>query len=234
MNITPPKCLRWLLGVLTVTLLTLPSVVAAQNESLYSTIDNYLQTQTKGLPGTVSHSIGRLDTRTQLSPCDAFEPFQPTGSRLWGKTTVGVRCLGPSAWTVYVPVQVRVSGNYLVAARTMPAGHVLGIDDIVARNGDLGTLPPNIVIDDRQAVGKTVKFGIAAGQALRGDQLIAPIVVQQGQNVKTIANGAGFSVSSEGRALNNATEGQRVQVRTTSGQTVSGIARANGVVEISY
>ena len=89
-------------------------------------------------------------------------------------------------------------------------------------------------MDADQAVGRTVRFGIAAGQPLRSDQLIAPWAVQQGQTVKTVSRGGGFNVSSEGRALNNAQEGQVVQVRTPSGQTVSGIARAGGIVEIRY
>jgi flagella basal body P-ring formation protein FlgA len=41
-------------------------------------------------------------------------------------------------------------------------------------------------------------------------------------------------VSSEGKALNNATDGQIAQVRTSSGQTVSGIARTGGIVEVLY
>jgi flagella basal body P-ring formation protein FlgA len=186
------------------------------------------------LPGKVSYSIGQLDARTQLSPCNAFEPFLPAGSKLWGKSTVGVRCLGPSTWTIYVPVQVNVSGNYLISARTMPAGYVLGAADIVMRSGDLGTLPANILTDQAQAIGKTVKNGFAAGQPLRSDQLIAPWAVQQGQSVKLLSNGPGFSVSSEGKALNNAVTGQVVQVRTNTGQTVSGIAQPGGIVEVSH
>ena len=54
------------------------------------------------------------------------------------------------------------------------------------------------------------------------------------EDVKTISSGAGFSVSSDGKALNNAAEGQVVQVRTNTGQTVSGIARPGGIVEISH
>ena len=227
------KSYRHLCCVLLCLLAVLLSPASAQTQALYDTVDNYLQTQTQGLPGKVSYSIGQLDTRTQLSACDAFEPFLPAGNKLWGKATIGVRCLGPASWTVYIPVHVRVTGRYLIAARSLSAGFVLGAGDMTARDGDLGTLPATIVTDERQAIGKTLKFGIAAGQPLRSDQLIAPLVVQQGQSVRTIVNGPGFSVSSEGRALNNATEGQRVQVRTASGQTVSGIARNNGVVEIS-
>lgn len=214
-------------------LLAAPALSHAQN-SLADTLDHYLRTQTQGLPGKVSYSVGQLDSRTQLTPCNAFEPFLPAGSRLWGKATVGVRCLGPSAWTIYIPVQVNVQGNYLVTARSMSAGQLVAAADVVSRSGDLSSLPANILTDQAQAVGKTVKNGVAAGQPLRSDFLIAPWAVQQGQSVKLLSKGSGFSVSSEGKALNNAVDGQVAQVRTASGQTLSGIARPGGVVEISY
>jgi flagella basal body P-ring formation protein FlgA len=60
------------------------------------------------------------------------------------------------------------------------------------------------------------------------------LVVQQGQSVKVVSRGAGFQVANEGKALNNAAAGQVAQVRLGSGQVVSGIARASGVVEINY
>jgi flagella basal body P-ring formation protein FlgA len=49
-----------------------------------------------------------------------------------------------------------------------------------------------------------------------------------------VSRGSSFAVTAEGRALNNAAEGQLAQVRMASGQTVSGIARADGSVEISF
>lgn len=213
---------------------TLPALAQNTQTPLYRSIEDYLRTQIQGLPGKASYRITPLDARTQLAPCDAFEPFQPGGAPSWGRTTVGVRCLGPASWTVYVQVQIGVQAKYLVAARPLAAGQVLGAGDFVSRNGDLGTLPTTILTDGEQAIGKTVKIGVAAGQPLRGDQLIAPWAVQQGQTVKTVSRGSGFSVSSEGKALNNAVEGQVVQVRTPSGQTVSGIAKPGGVVEVTY
>ena len=214
--------------------LALQAFAQGSQTPLYKAVEDYLRMQTQGLPGKISYRITPLDTRSQLSPCDAFEPFLPSGGAPWGRTTIGVRCLGPSAWTIYMQVQVSIHAKYLVAARPLTAGQIIGVNDFVSRNGDLGLLPATILMDAEQALGKTVKIGIAAGQPLRGDQLIAPWAVQQGQNVKTISRGAGFSVSSEGKALNNAVEGQMVQVRTPSGQTVSGIARTGGIVEINY
>jgi flagella basal body P-ring formation protein FlgA len=135
---------------------------------------------------------------------------------------------------VYVPVQVRVSGSYLVTARQLTPGQVVNSTDVLTQSGDLGALPAGILTDPAQAVGKTVRNGIAGGQPLRSDFLTAPWAVQQGQSVKLLSAGAGFTVSNEGKALNNATDGQIAQVRTSSGQVVSGVARTGGIVEVSY
>lgn len=210
------------------------SVAARAESPIHRVVEDYLRAQTQGVPGKASYRIAPLDARTQLAPCDAYEPFQPAGAALWGRTTVGVRCLGPATWTLYVQVQVSIQASYLVAARSLAAGQIIGPNDVVARNGDLGTLPATVLMDAGQAIGKTLKIGVAFGQPLRSEQLIAPWAVRQGQTVKTVSSGSGFSVSSEGKALNNALEGQIVQVRSSSGQTVSGIARAGGIVEITY
>jgi len=225
----PGRVLKLLCGLLAVS----ANGVCAET-SLSTTLDQYLRTQTQGLPGQVSYSVGPLDQRAQLAPCSAFEPFLPPGSRLWGKTNVGVRCLAPSAWTVYVAVQVRVSGSYLLTARQLTAGQVVSAPDVRTQSGDLCALPASVLTDPAQAVGKTVRNGVAAGQPLRGDLLIAPWAVQQGQSVKLLSSGTGFTVSNEGKALNNASEGQIAQVRTAAGQVVSGVARAGGIVEVTY
>ncbi|ACV37075.1 flagellar basal body P-ring formation chaperone FlgA [Accumulibacter sp.] len=207
---------------------------AVAEPSLAVALDQYLTSQTQGLPGKVSYSVGPLDQFAKRGPCSAFEPFLPVGSRLWGKTTVGIRCLGPTPWTVYVPVQVRVAGTYLLTARQLTAGQIVADSDVLMQGGDLGALPAGVLTDPAQARGKTVRSSVAAGQPLRGDLLIAPWSVQQGQSVKLVSTGTGFTVSNEGKALNNASEGQVAQVRTASGQVVSGVARGLGIVEVTY
>lgn len=89
-------------------------------------------------------------------------------------------------------------------------------------------------MDPAQAIGKTLKSGLGAGQPLRSDQLTAPLAIQPGQSVRLVSHGDGFSVTSEGKALTGALDGQVVQVRAASGQTVSGIARAGGIVEVTH
>jgi flagella basal body P-ring formation protein FlgA len=47
-----------------------------------------------------------------------------------------------------------------------------------------------------------------------------------------LVQGDAFSIRSEGAALANASAGQTVNVRSSSGRVIGGVAQANGVVEI--
>ncbi|HEX6733243.1 MAG TPA: flagellar basal body P-ring formation chaperone FlgA [Azonexus sp.] len=213
--------------------LVLGPATAAETDVVIDTAERYVRLQTKGLPGQVKITMGRLEV-DRLPPCSAHEAYTPPGSRLHGRTHIGVRCLGPNVWSVLVPVQIAVTGNYVVTTRPLGAGQSIQEGDVAVLSGDLSTLPTGIVGATADAVGKTLRNSLAAGQPLRSDQLVAPLVVRQGQSVRVISRGAGFAVSSEGRALTNAAEGQVVQVRMNSGQTVSGIAQADGTIEVNF
>jgi flagellar basal body P-ring formation protein FlgA len=47
-----------------------------------------------------------------------------------------------------------------------------------------------------------------------------------------VAEGNGFSISVSGSAMNNASPGQQVRVKTDNGETVVGTAAGRGVVQI--
>jgi flagella basal body P-ring formation protein FlgA len=198
------------------------------------TVLKFLQVETAGLPGQTSFRASPVDARLALSACPAPEAFLPAGARLWGNSTVGVRCGGEKPWTIFVPVQVHVVAEYLVAARPLSAGQAVAASDIVPRTADLTLLPAGVLTDPAQAIGKTPVAGLGAGQALRSDLLRAPVVVQAGQSVILQTTGTGFTVRAEGKALAQAAAGQVIQVRTASGATISGIARNDGVVEVTF
>ena len=202
--------------------------------TIRQTVEQFLRIQTAGLPGQVNITVGNVDARTNLTQCVAPEAFIPNGGRLWGKTTVGVRCTTPSPWTIYVAATVQVIGEYITTTAPLAQGQMVGANDIAKVKGDLTTLPPGIITDPSQAVGRTLALSLPSGAPLRSDSLRAQPAVQQGQSVRVVSSGPGFRVTAEARALNNATEGQIAQVRTASGQVISGIAKAGGIVEVTY
>ena len=76
--------------------------------AIKSKITEFLETQAIGYPGKVSVHAGSIDPNMKLAQCTEMQVFLPTGSRAWGKTSVGVRCNAPSIWTIYVQATVNV------------------------------------------------------------------------------------------------------------------------------
>ncbi|MGH8777790.1 flagellar basal body P-ring formation chaperone FlgA [Paraburkholderia sp.] len=191
----------------------------------------WLQQQAAGLPGKVEISVAPVFPRG-LAACTTLSPFMPTGARLWGRTTVGVRCAGERPWTLYLQTKVSIHATYYLAARALAPGDVLSVADLVARDGDLTVLPMAVVTDPSQAVGSVALTRVAAGLPLRQDMLRSATSVSIGQTVRVVAQGQGFAISAEGSAMNNAGPGQQVRVKTAGGQIISGIVKDGSTVEI--
>lgn len=190
--------------------------------------------QTTAQPGSVTVTAGTLDPRLLLPSCPAIEFFVPTGSRLWGNSNIGVRCPAPSTWTVYLPVNIKITADIVFAAHPLQVGQILSEPDILIKNDDITQFSSGVITDPSQALGKIVSLGVAAGYPLRIDMLRAPNVIQQGQSVKIVAQGSNFQVNAEGKALANAAAGQIVAVRTPSGKIIKGTAREGGIVEVPF
>ena len=211
------------------------NLTAKQNlPAIKDKIAEFLETQTIGYPGKVNVHVGAIDPNLKLAQCPDAQVFLPTGSRAWGKTSVGVRCNEPNIWTIYVQATVNVVAQYLVAATPLAQGQVVTNEDLLFESGDLTQLPAGVFTDQAQAIGRSVNISMKAGTVLRQEMLKISPVVQQGQTVKLTSSGTGFSVTAEGQAMSKANEGQIVQVKVASGQIVTGIARNGGQIEIGF
>ncbi|VVE53093.1 flagella basal body P-ring formation protein FlgA [Pandoraea iniqua] len=202
-------------------------------EAVRQTAERFLREQTTGLPGRVTITVGDA-VSDRMPACGALEPFLPPGARLWGSTTVGVRCAGERPWTLYLQARVSINATYFVAARQINPGETIGPNDLSPRQGDLTLLPRTVATDAGQIVGTVAVNRITSGLPIRSDLLRSAIAVQQGQTVRVVTRGSGFEVSTEGQVLSRASAGDPVQVRTRAGQVISGTVKSNkqGNIEV--
>jgi len=204
----------------------------ADTAAIARVAQDYLRGQLAALPGTPAITLDPIDAARHPA-CAELLPFLPSALRPRARMTVGVRCAAPQSWTLYVQATVSVPGQYYVAARPIPAGQALRPDDLAAREGDLVTLPRGVMLDAQAILGMRARSRIAAGQTIRASALRSAEAVTRGQQVRITAQGRGFVVSGEGEALDDAPPGAAVQVRTPSGQIVSGIVRSATLVEVT-
>jgi flagella basal body P-ring formation protein FlgA len=206
------------------------AVPQQDHASISDTALTYAQLQTRSMPGQVSIQVDGIDPRTALPACDELEAYMPNGAKMIGKTSIGVRCNEKPGWSVFVQASIKVSADLLVANRALSQGLVLSADDFSVLRGELGQ--PGILTAPEQAIGKTLKFSLGAGQVLRLDMLRPDYVIKQGQTVRLYFRTNNFVVSSEGQAMNDATTGQAVRIKTANGQMIGAFANKDGRAEV--
>lgn len=201
--------------------------------ALQQAVRNWLDQSLANSPGASTYQISTLDRNLQLAACRDMQVTLPPGYRLLGRTLVRVQCIEGASWSVSVPVQVSINVTYFVAARPLAANQEVREGDLSAQEGDLANLPGSVILDPALAMGRILNSSIAAGNPVRQEMLRSPIVIRQNQKVRVLFRESSIEVMNEGTALSNAQEGQPVRVKVGNGQTVQGIAKANGSVEVS-
>lgn len=168
-------------------------------------------------------AVGALDGRLRLAACSRVEPYLPPGTRLWGKTRLGLRCADGSArWNVFLPLTVKAYGRAWVVRRDVAPGAVLGAADAMEAEVDWAEEASPVVADPAQWVGQVATRGLGTGQTVRQSMIRPAQVFQAGAQVRVVAQGAGFQITADGQALSPGVIGQLTKVRMDNGRIMSG------------
>lgn len=186
-----------------------------------------------GMPLRTEVQMGQLDSRLRLAACARVEPYLPAGSRLWGRTRLGLRCVqGSVPWNVFLPITVRAYGPAWVVQGHIPAGKILSAEDAALSEVDWAEDSAPVFANAQDFIGMVSARQLASGQALRQNMVRPPSLFSAGSPVQVMVNGGAFSVSSSGKAMTAGGEGQQVRVRMDNGRLVTGTVNASGVVYV--
>jgi len=178
-------------------------------------------------------TVGSLDSRLKLAACGNIEPYLPPGSRLWGKTRIGLRCVdGMSRWNVSLPVTVNAFGKAWVIKGQVPAGTALTAADVVEVEVNWAEEASPVLRDPALWMGQIATRLLNTGQTLRQGMVKPAQVFQAGVQVRVQAQGAGFQVTSDAQALSAGVVGQPARVRMENGRVTSGTVLDARTVQI--
>ena len=187
-------------------------LIGAGEVFLEHAVSEYLQRS--NIAGRHEIQINRLDPRLRLPLCD--QPLTTTlesPAEPIGRVTLRVRCDGNAPWTVFVPGQVRLYREVVIASRPLKRDNLLTERDIVLAERDVGLLNQGYLTALRQAAGKKLT------RTLQPDQVLAPSYVQladairKGDHVVISARSGGISVRMPGEALSDGIVGKQISVR---------------------
>lgn len=177
--------------------------------------------------------LGNLDPRLRLAPCARVEPYLPTGTRLWGRSRIGLRCLeGAVRWNVFVPVTVKAWGPAWVLRRPVNAGSVLTEEDAEVAEIDWADQHASVLATPELWVGQQAAFALRPGQALRQNMVRPVPAFGPGAQVRVSSAMGGLHVVVTGQALGPGVTGQQVRVRLSGGRVVTGTVVDGQTVEV--
>jgi flagella basal body P-ring formation protein FlgA len=224
--------------LLAIPLMLLSLVAQAQDEGFESPerIRNVAREYARQQAGAGTQvEVTALDERLRLPACsNAPAAFMPQGNNGRGAMTVGVRCEGPVAWTLYVPVRISQNMQVLVLTRSLNRGEVITPDMLSLQSRDTATLPYGYISDLAAATGKTLKRPMIAGSVLSPDAMEAQRIIKRGQLVTIYSRVGGLEVRAQATALSDAGQGERLRVENRSShRVVEGVVRSADSIEVA-
>lgn len=241
MRTTLQRLLTALGGALALLLAAMGAAHAStQTDQLEKTARDWLQPalqaavpQDAALPLRTEVVLGELDSRLRLAPCARVEPHLPPGSRLWGRSRIGLRCVEGARWNVYVPVTIKAFGPAWVIKRPVDAGATLTQEDAELAEVDWAAHPVSVLARPEMWVGQQTAFPLTPGQAIRQNMVRPTRAFAAGDQVKVNGSGSGFSISATGLALTAGLVGQSARVRLPNGRVVTGLVQEDQTVEMA-
>lgn len=197
-------------------------------DDLRRVLANWLEQQGTNVPNMAS--IGPLDPRVQVTPCDAPE----ISVRSSASTSYVLRCKSPENWQYVLRLdgdqrsyasdtrQPAQFGTIVVPKSMIPAGTVLKADMLDERPAT-GAAPPQAFRSVADAAGMRTASNLQPGLPLTMRHVVKAPTVLKGETVIVLAGGAGFQIAMPGRAEQDGFEGDMITVRNVaSGKTVTG------------
>ena len=208
-------------------------LIDATREFLEQSVSDYLQRSQ--IEGRHEVEVNRLDPRLRLAKCDVplttklESPAQPVG-----RTTVRVSCEGSTPWSVFVPAQVRLYRQVIVASRPLKRDSVLAAEDVTLAERDVGSLNQGYMTALDQVVGNKLTRASQPHQVITPNQISLAEIVRRGDQVVISARNAVINVRMPGEALSDGALGEQIRVKNTrSGRTIKARVTGAGQVEVA-
>jgi flagella basal body P-ring formation protein FlgA len=214
-----------------------PAISADQpHDEIRRTAAEYVLAQAGAFPVVPEVQAGDLDSRLRLPQCSRpIEAFAPPNGLKAGRTVVGVTCEGEQPWKLYVPVEVRLPGEVVVAARPLRRGDILTRQDLALVTRDLASLHRDYFQAIAPLLGQRMRRALSRDAVLTPKAVETRKVVRRGTEVTILAADARLQVRMRGKALDSGASGDRIKVENlSSGREIYATVVGQGLVRVLH
>ncbi len=182
----------------------------------------------------VKVSVRKIDPRLKLKQCDKPLAFELQGQTIKRNNTVKVSCRSDiHPWSIFTMSTITQEMYVISAATELPRHHVISEEDLIPIKQDIHKLRGGYVTKGKILIGQQLRRPARAGSVIYQNQLQAPNIIKKGDKVTIITTRGALSVIHQGFALENASKGERVQVKNKrSSRIIQASVISAGRVEV--
>jgi flagella basal body P-ring formation protein FlgA len=204
------------------------------NNDISQYVANWVNTVAKANDFRTTYDIGKIDPRLNLSLCTVPLDIHFQGDPLkQSRNTLSVSCKDDKPWRVFTTANIQLSREVYVTARGLARGTKITKNDIKIKLIPVNNLRYGYYVNPESLIGMQLKRNTQIETPLQPFMLIAPKMVNKGDDVVISANSPNFSIEMKGRALMDGKLGQQIPVRNLkSKRIIRGTVIAKGVVNV--
>jgi flagella basal body P-ring formation protein FlgA len=180
-------------------------------------------------------AVSRLDPRLRLNQCDQplAASFANSAPPI-GRVTVRVSCEGHAPWSVFVPAQVRLYREVVVANRSLLRDTVLADVDVSLAERDVSNLSQGYLTRLDEVLGNKLTRPVQPDQVIAPNLMELAKVVRKGDQVVITARSGSISVRMPGEAMTDGVPGKQIPVKNQrSGRIIKARVTGPGQVEVA-
>lgn len=183
---------------------------------------------------TLEVSLSPAANNLQVQRCEeAIQVSVPNQSSSSQINTLEMTCLGKVSWHIYVPVDVKILTNVLVAKETIPGREIITQDMITTAKYDKNQLYSGFYTDPKDIEGQVAINSITSGTVLTKKNIQSPILINRNQTVSIINRHGGIMVKAEGIAKSSGALNDVIKVMNPSSKrTIDAVVVSGSSVEV--
>lgn len=216
-----------------------PESGADQNGSfLEQSIANYIHETNKILTAKgyrYDYKIGNIDPRLNFDTCSENLSLELQQDPMhYAQNTIKVACTGKKPWKLYIGVTIEIFGPSVIAKENIARNQSIAANMLEITETQINRSGHASYGATKPLVGMIAKRTIRKGQAIQPNHIIAPNLVDRGDQILIVAKNDMISIKMNGTALSEGTLGEQISVKNNrSKRIVKGTVVDKGRVEIN-
>lgn len=164
--------------------------------------------------------LGQAANNLQLTRCsEAIDVSVPANSSEQ-PSTLTMRCTGPEAWQVYVPVSTVIFTKVVVTRQPIPSNEKIEQNMLTTAEMDKNQLFLGYYKEMKDVVGLVSTNGIASGSVINKRNATQPILIKRNQGVSIVAIKGSIMVRADGIAREDGALNNSIKVFNPSSKRV--------------